>query len=116
MNFRDPSSREFKLSVELSRISEVQESFGRVGLLMIIFNIRSLWNKGKRKSVKWSGVRGCLVLLFVVVVGKSWALTFNEFLRVFGHRNRIQLEILGRSSQVLMLGKFLKVSKQKKLF
>ena len=52
----------------------------------------------------------------VVVVVKSWALTFNEFLRVFGHRNRIQLEILGRNSQVLILGIFLKVSKQKKLF
>ncbi len=55
------------------------------------------------------------MLLFVVVVVKSWALTFNEFLGVFGHRNRIQLEILGRNSQVLIPGKFLKVQKEKKL-
>ena len=52
----------------------------------------------------------------VVVVVKLYALAFNEFLGVFGHRNRIQLEILGRNSQVLILGNFLKVSKQKKMF
>ena len=55
-------------------------------------------------------------LFGVVIVGKLYALVFNEFLRVFGHRNRIQLEILGRNSQVLKLGKFLKLQKQKKLF
>ena len=60
-----------------------------------------------------SGLFG-VVCLFVVV--KSWALTFNEFLGVFGHRNRIQLEILGRNSQVPMLGIFLKALTEKKLF
>ena len=62
-----------------------------------------------------SGLFGVVVVVVVVVV-KLYALTFNEFLRVFGHRNRIQLEILGRNSQVPILGNFLKVSKQKKLF
>ena len=37
--------------------------------------VRSLWNKGKRKSVKWSGGS----VWFGVVVGKSWALAFSEF-------------------------------------
>ena len=63
-----------------------------------------------------SGLFGVVVVVVVVVVVKLYALTFNEFLRVFGHRNRIQLEILGRNSQVLILGKFLKVQEEKNLF
>ena len=55
-----------------------------------------------------SGLFGVVVVV-VVVVEKLYALTFNEFLRVFRHRNRIQFEILGRNSQVLTPGKFLKV-------
>ena len=62
------------------------------------------------------GGSGLFGVVVVVVVVKSWALTFNEFLRVFGHRNRIQLEILGRISQVPIPGKFLKVQEEKNLF
>ena len=40
--------------------------------------IRSLWNKGKRKSVKWSGGSVWFGVV-VVVVGQSYALVFSEF-------------------------------------